>query len=430
MKYRSIEIFIRLLFIIQKDKGYSFTAVDGQFNPDFAFRSCAHTLNVDNPWLLIQFPRAYIVRTIRVLNRDSLPEKLQKLSIRTKLSKDISLIDLNTFQLFGYYDQFTIAGGSRTFHYKYRPHYATTVIFDINAVDAWLTICEIEIWSLKNLAKNKTTSISSIWGNSGGEYAVDGMSSGKYIQQSSCSHTDDLATFPWWKVDLADKSRIFAVSIIGRISYLERLNNLMITVSERDDIPTESMDGLCGGYDGIVPPFTTVRCSNVTTGRYVTVWLRTSPTSNILTLCEVDVFGYYLNESLTFITIILNNTKYEYANNTITKDCNGNFKSITNISSYGIQTFKIQVQSVAIEKFCLIGKLSLMTNYEKHGKEFINECTFLNSNNGYFKERDMFDTCSFQCACSDFHCQSFAVLVKEDLENPLREIFTFLSFQF
>lgn len=48
----------------------------------------AMTKNDYKPWLIVVFERAYLVRMIRILGRDSFIERLTKLFIKTKLTKE------------------------------------------------------------------------------------------------------------------------------------------------------------------------------------------------------------------------------------------------------------------------------------------------------------------------------------------------------
>ncbi|CAD5126757.1 unnamed protein product [Dimorphilus gyrociliatus] len=124
-------------------------------------------------------------------------------------------------------------------HYNGRPHFATSVIIyrDEHGI---LALCQIEMWSLDNISKNKMTSISSTPNdNSKSSYAVDSQTCSVYGQNGIyCSHTAREKT-PWWKVDLEKTSVVFAVTIITR-GYInsDRSRNLRIAVANDDSVPT------------------------------------------------------------------------------------------------------------------------------------------------------------------------------------------------
>ena len=73
---------------------------------------------------------------------------------------------------------------------------------------------------------------------------------------------------------------------------VERLDNYIVVVS-MDKPSVTTATGLddyarCGQYEGTPSEVSTIDCTPGTIGRYVYVYL---PSSNYLTLCEVEVYG-------------------------------------------------------------------------------------------------------------------------------------------
>ncbi|XP_026117595.1 pentraxin fusion protein-like [Carassius auratus] len=111
------------------------------------------------------------------------------------------------------------------------------------------------------------------------EYAVDGV-------RGSCSHTNT-QTDPWWRVDLINIYRVNRVAITNRLSYysdiVSRINGAVIRVGNFLDVYSNPMWGYFSHMCSIFS------CGG-TEGRYVIVHIPGG--GKILTLCEVEVYGY------------------------------------------------------------------------------------------------------------------------------------------
>ncbi|KAF7650905.1 hypothetical protein LDENG_00119210 [Lucifuga dentata] len=119
--------------------------------------------------------------------------------------------------------------------------------------------------------------------------AIDGNRESHY-SAGSCSRTDE-QTNPWWRVDLLDSYIVTSISITNRGDCCgSRINGAEIHVgnSLHDNGTANPLVGVITELNG-GQTFTTTLTSLVK-GRYVTVVLPGS--NNILTLCEVEVYGY------------------------------------------------------------------------------------------------------------------------------------------
>ncbi|CAD5126894.1 unnamed protein product [Dimorphilus gyrociliatus] len=405
-------------------------AVNGEFNPVYQnFGRCSHSLIENKPWYLILLDKSYIIKTIRILNRATHPEALQNIIIGTQLTKDISVTDFSKYQQFS-----TISGGvlhSRTvtMHYTEKPHYASSIIIYRNEYGK-LTLCQVEMWNLNNIAKDKIASVSSQYNSHAkASNAVDDEVCSLFEQNGLyCIHSEDEIE-PWWKVDLEKMSVVYAVTIIGRGEIIsDRLKNLRVAVSTNDETPTPQTSLKCGLYDGPLPLYTTIRCPKSTVGRYLSTTKIFNTNSQALIICEVDVFGFYLDGNFTINTIFYNETNYLYKTNVLTQDCNKHKKATTDISNFQISSFQLTIQGVNIENACKMGVFDLISSFKVDFREFINDCKLLHAVDGYFTERDMLDTCTYQCNCDINNCQSFSIVYSSNMDMLHKEIFIFFKY--
>uniref|UniRef100_A0A3Q2U8Q3 Fucolectin tachylectin-4 pentraxin-1 domain-containing protein n=1 Tax=Fundulus heteroclitus TaxID=8078 RepID=A0A3Q2U8Q3_FUNHE len=119
--------------------------------------------------------------------------------------------------------------------------------------------------------------------------AIDGNRNSNF-KDGSCSHTAS-QTNPWWRVDLLDSYTITHIIITNRGDCCHgRINGANIHIGNSLTLngaanPLECHGGLLVGSLS----FTSAFCFSVE-GRYVTVMIPGS--DKILTLCEVEVYGY------------------------------------------------------------------------------------------------------------------------------------------
>lgn len=135
-----------------------------------------------------------------------------------------------------------------------------------------------------NLALNKPAVQSGTDFNGPAERAVDGNRSGNF-NNGSVTHTN-LATNPWWRVDLGAEFNVNKINIYNRTDCCsERLNGALVLVGNTpsnnpaDYIQVGTLNGNATGF-----------LSDINAqGRYVMVYL--PGTNRILSLAEVEVYG-------------------------------------------------------------------------------------------------------------------------------------------
>uniref|UniRef100_A0A3B4XJ05 F5/8 type C domain-containing protein n=2 Tax=Seriola lalandi dorsalis TaxID=1841481 RepID=A0A3B4XJ05_SERLL len=121
------------------------------------------------------------------------------------------------------------------------------------------------------------------------ESAIDGNRDSTFAA-GSCTHTDE-HTNPWWRVDLLESYIVTSVIITNRGDCCEhRINGLEIHIGN-----SLQNDGLLNPIVGSIPVMgagvsSTVEFTDRVEGRYVIVALPGS--KRMLTLCEVEVYGY------------------------------------------------------------------------------------------------------------------------------------------
>ncbi|XP_073342152.1 uncharacterized protein [Pagrus major] len=119
--------------------------------------------------------------------------------------------------------------------------------------------------------------------------AIDGNRESNFLD-GSCSHTIT-QTNPWWRVDLLDSYIVTSVTITNRGDCCaERINGAQIYIGN-----SLQDNGIINPRAGVISEIPagnsfTLTFTNRIEGRYVTV--RLPGTNRILTLCEVEVYGY------------------------------------------------------------------------------------------------------------------------------------------
>ena len=146
-----------------------------------------------------------------------------------------------------------------------------------------------------NLARNKSTNQSSIYGNKGPEYAVDGDKRGDNATAANpnITHTQN-DTEAWWEVDLGATYEIDEVSYWGRSDCCkDRLEEVYVMVSNTPFTSNDLQVNLAKA--GVVSTFVSEFPNNSKTvtfdqvpGRYVRLQLKGR---NFLSLAEVEVIG-------------------------------------------------------------------------------------------------------------------------------------------
>ncbi|KAI4889442.1 hypothetical protein NFI96_021255, partial [Prochilodus magdalenae] len=146
----------------------------------------------------------------------------------------------------------------------------------------------------KNLALYGKATQSSLVSNPYAPYghaynAIDGNTDPDFFH-ASCTHTD-LQQNPWWRVDLLDEYTVTSITITNRADCCpERINGAEIHIGNSllDDGNSNPRAGVISSIpDG---NSVTLNFEEGFSGRYVNVLLPVD--SGVVTLCEVEVYGY------------------------------------------------------------------------------------------------------------------------------------------
>ncbi|KAG7235847.1 hypothetical protein INR49_002106 [Caranx melampygus] len=155
--------------------------------------------------------------------------------------------------------------------------------------------------------------------------AIDGNRDSTFAA-GSCTHTDEHNN-PWWRVDLLDTYIITSVAITNRGDCCaHRINGVQIHIGN-----SLQLDGLTNPVVGTISVMEAGETATVTLdhrveGRYVSVVLPGS--KRMLTLCEVEVYGYRAptGENLAVYGKATQSSMYSFgfANNAIDGNLNRN----------------------------------------------------------------------------------------------------------
>ncbi|PVD30887.1 hypothetical protein C0Q70_10162 [Pomacea canaliculata] len=160
-----------------------------------------------------------------------------------------------------------------------------------------LVLCDVNImgWTDRNktsvnFALNAPCNQSSTWHNdwSAGK-AVDGNRNGTRAGLS-CSHTMDgnYEKVHWWQVNLRKLVLVSYIVIANRVDSCctHRLANFTVELGRLESNGNISYT-LCRYHGGVAGPLTTLNCTKSIWGQFV----RISQEDELLTLCEVEVYG-------------------------------------------------------------------------------------------------------------------------------------------
>eukprot|EP00124_Ichthyophonus_hoferi_P005974 Ihof_evm1s1087 gene=Ihof_evmTU1s1087 len=157
-------------------------------------------------------------------------------------------------------------------------------------VDGILTVCEVEVFGVLNGTQIKTDPVpkvdlrglmakqSSTWSDATvPSMAIDGNA-------LTCTNTyNGLTSQPWWIIDMGASVTIHSFKITNRRYYESRLGNVAVTVDGK----------LLGNvYRNADNYYLWITLEKPVTGQVLKIQLLDAPDDGILTLCEVEVFGY------------------------------------------------------------------------------------------------------------------------------------------
>ncbi|XP_032373504.1 fucolectin-1 isoform X2 [Etheostoma spectabile] len=119
--------------------------------------------------------------------------------------------------------------------------------------------------------------------------AIDGNRDSDY-SAGSCTHTVE-QTNPWWRVDLLESYVVTSIIVTNRgDAFPERLNGAVIYIG--NSLQDNGSSNPVAGVIDHIPAGRSLKLTftKLVVGRYVTVVLPGS--GKVLTLCEVEVYGY------------------------------------------------------------------------------------------------------------------------------------------
>ncbi|XP_033112683.1 uncharacterized protein LOC117113459 [Anneissia japonica] len=258
--------------------------VDGFKATHYGYRTCTHTQKQAENWWMVDLGNSYAIGKVRIYNRaDCCRERLNGATIH--VGDDVKGMLTNAQCGESIADADTSAGSviDRQCSPVLNGRYVS-----VSLPNNYLSLCEVEVFSLRLLSERRSTRQSSItWGGYPGR-AVDGRSAINF-NQNSCTHTSGKGD-NWWQVDLGRTYSVGHVRIFNRADCCrERLNDATIHVG--DDAKGMLTNAQCGepitDADTKAGSVIDRQCNPVLNGRYVSVALKDS----ILTLCEVEVWG-------------------------------------------------------------------------------------------------------------------------------------------
>lgn len=128
------------------------------------------------------------------------------------------------------------------------------------------------------------------------EYAVDGAFVKTATSVPGCSHTRTGDDYPWLLIDLQHDAVIKRVDLYNRLDCCsERLKNFRIHVSNTDDVNQFLNAPTCEPeFEGNLKNVEVHHVNCNLKGRYVIIYINS--TNAILTLCEVEVFGKFVDQ--------------------------------------------------------------------------------------------------------------------------------------
>ncbi|WP_044200048.1 discoidin domain-containing protein, partial [Hyalangium minutum] len=200
------------------DDSVAALAVDGQTEGNLMKGSVTHTLDTNKPWWQVDLRSVQQVGMVVLHNRsDCCGERLSNFKLMVS------------------------ENGSTWQEYPYPGTAPLQVQFPVNRAARYvkvqlngqgvLSLAEVQVTALNNLAQGKPTSQSSTNDDSVAALAVDGQTEGN-LMKGSVTHTLD-TNKPWWQVDLQSVQQVGMVVLHNRSDCCgERLSNFKLMVSE------------------------------------------------------------------------------------------------------------------------------------------------------------------------------------------------------
>ncbi|XP_063342611.2 uncharacterized protein LOC134636526 [Pelmatolapia mariae] len=303
--------------------GIAYNAIDGNRNSKWEEASCTLTKKSMSPWWRLDLLKTHKVFSVRIVNQDSHPERLNGAEIRIGESLEN---DGNNNPRCAVITG--IAGGAVA-DFKCNGTEGRYINIVIPKRNEFLSLCEVEVYgsrldyprgnsicfvrifrmmkrsvfilllllrttlasTYQNLATRGKATQSTCYPHARASAlnAIDGNRNSDFMA-GSCTHTNE-QTNPWWKVDLLQSYVITSITVTNRGDCChERLNGLEIHTG--NSLVNDGLDNpMVGRISRIrLGKSFDLTFTNRVEGQYVTLTLPGS--RRILTLCEVEVYGY------------------------------------------------------------------------------------------------------------------------------------------
>ncbi|KAF3839207.1 hypothetical protein F7725_017924 [Dissostichus mawsoni] len=246
-------------------------AIDGNRSPRWGDGSCSCTSNDLNPWWRLALPKTHKVFSVKITNRNEVPERLNGAEIRIGDSLGNNGADNPRFAVItsipsGQTAEFLVPNGMD----------GRYVYIGIPGRQEYLTLCEVEVYGYPelNLAIQGKATQSSMYGLPMQIEPLMGIRPPGGLTFTS----NDLN--PWWRLALPETHKVFSVKI-----------------TNRNEVPNDSMEPrsaleiLLETMVLTIPGQTVeFQVPNGMDGRYVYIGI--PGRQEYLTLCEVEVYGY------------------------------------------------------------------------------------------------------------------------------------------
>ncbi|KAL1272095.1 hypothetical protein QQF64_031111 [Cirrhinus molitorella] len=258
-------------------------AIDGNKALYQLFTGCSSTLTETNPWWRLDLHQVYRVSKVVITNRkDCCPERINGAEIHIGNSLENNGNDNPICAVIS-----AIPAGE-SYNYSCGGMEGRYVNLIIPGDMKMLTLCEVEVYGEGNRAVGGAVIQSSTSGNWFAEKAID---SNRGFQQlyTGCSLTNN-ETNPWWRLDLHEVYRVNEVVITNRKDCCaDRINGAEIRIG--NSLENNGNDNpICA----VIPAIPAAASYNYSCrgmeGRYVNLIIPGD--WKVLTLCEVEVYGY------------------------------------------------------------------------------------------------------------------------------------------
>ncbi|CAD5126469.1 unnamed protein product [Dimorphilus gyrociliatus] len=389
------------------------TAVNGNFDVDNCFKS--NTDAAVNEWLLVSFSKKYFIRSIRILNSDN-NFSMRHLALLTTV---FDSLDFDQYTLCGFVEILIPIKQSATIDCLKGPQYAKSVAVEKRLHYGSLSICEIEIWTMRDLDRNKVD----FTGKAG--YRLIAINDGQSSSGRTVNCGETRKVFPsWWMINLESESEIYAVSIVSRANFVARLNFVKILVSSNNTDPPWIPEKLCNKIE-TASSYITRRCKKSTIGQYVALYKYVELASNILSICEVEVFGSSSQDTISVYWVIntVNSTSQHYTTHD-NRICSLKTSHTIGIAKFKTKSIIVELKGVSLLESCFNEAAKTYTSSQNN----VEECRLLNTTDGYYSEIDMMDSCVFQCYCQPNICFHIHLITfQSKLQSLNRDFFVIVN---